>query len=394
MTASIPAAAAPESPVPDEIRPAPPGPMDHVKSVPPTDLALVMREVVKRSGKSYLAQAREIWKLYLGHGGVTPFEYFYYNLYDDDLTLEQKKAFVGKKLRTKVTNHVLDDYYYGFGLDKIAFYACMKGLGLPIPETRALFHPSRFLDKSASLRSAAEFEAYLRLPEHYPFFSKPADATASLGAASADAYHKDSDELELANGARFTVAHFVSEAARYFNRGYLIQERLRPHPEIERITGKCLSTVRVLVLADEGAPQIIRATWRVPVGNQYADVHWRGNLMAAIDVESGAVHRVVRGSGLDRAEVDVHPQSGIRLLGHTLPMWPSIRETTLRAAAALPNLQLMGWDVSITDQGPVLIELEPDGGETSVTQLASGQGLLDGPYGEFLEHRKAKKKRA
>ena len=46
---------------------------------------------------------------------------------------------------------------------------------------------------------------------------------------------------------------------------------------------------------------------------------------------------------------------------------------------------LVGWDVAITPRGPVIIELEPDGGDPSVTQLASGRGLLDGPYGAWLK---------
>lgn len=77
-------------------------------------------------------------------------------------------------------------------------------------------------------------------------------------------------------------------------------------------------------------------------------------------------------------------------------MWAEARALALSAAAAAPKLALTGWDVAITNAGPVIIELEPDGGDPAVTQLASGQGLLEGPYGAFVErHRdKLKKKKS
>lgn len=61
-------------------------------------------------------------------------------------------------------------------------------------------------------------------------------------------------------------------------------------------------------------------------------------------------------------------------------------------ASALPKLTLTGWDVAIGPNGPVFIELEPDGGDPAVTQLASGEGLLSGPYGAFVERNRAKLK--
>lgn len=144
-----------------------------------------------------------------------------------------------------------------------------------------------------------------------------------------------------------------------------------------------------MTLADDGPARIIRATWRCPSGAQTADVMWRGNMMAALDPETGLIARVIRGRGLERAEIETHPNTGARLLGAQMPFWREVCALVEEAAASAPKLALIGWDVAIAENGPVLIEMEPDGGDPAVTQLASGKGLLSGPYGGFIEKRRA-----
>lgn len=377
---------------PSPAAPKTPGPIDHRKHMPSFDYMSMMREVAQTGGKTYFAQTREMYELKFGPGRISPVEYYYYSLFDDALTKDEKRAFVGVNLRAEINKHLLDKDFFGVGKDKTAFYAFMAGVGLPIPRTLGLCHPIRTLHGAASLRGGDAFANFLRQATIYPLFCKPAHLTASVGAASLERYLPDSDEIEIAGGLRFQVTRFVEEATRYFKGGYLVQERLGAHASLAPLAGSRLSTIRMMVLADEGDPKIIRATWRVPAGEATADVMWRGNMMAALDPESGSVRRVIRGRGLERKEMETHPDTGARLLGAQMPFWQETCALTLAAAASLPKLTLTGWDVSITEKGPVLIELEPDGGDPAVTQLASGEGLLSGAYGAFVERNRAKLK--
>jgi hypothetical protein len=368
------------------------GPIEHAKTMPSFDYRSMMLDVMRKYSKNYFAQLREMYELKLGPGRIAPVEYYYYGLYAEALTPEQKRAFVGTTLRAAINDVVLNKELFGLGKDKLAFYAWMHGLGLAAPRTRAVFHPERSLSGAAGLTSAHALLEFLRTPSNYPFFSKPANLTASVGTASVERYESADDSIVLADGRRFPATRFVGEVERYFKAGYLIQERLDPHPELAVLASPRLSTVRMMVL-NEGGAQLIRASWRAPAGESHADVLWRGNLLAQVDIETGRILRVVQGRGLDCRVVEDHPETGARLLGARLPMWAEARALALRAAAAAPKLALTGWDVAITDQGPVVIELEPDGGDPAVTQLASGQGLLDGPYGVFVERHRDKLKR-
>ena len=353
---------------------------------PPSDnFAELIGKVAAETGKSYWAQVREMYRLRFGPGRVSPIEYFYYGLYDDARTAAEKESFVGTDLRAEVNRVALDTEWFGLGKDKLAFYAAMAGNGLPVPETRAIYHAWRQFSDAEPLRGPEALGAYLRRKENYPFFSKPSGLMSSMGVAAVEAYDPTADEIRLTDGERFPVDQFVEEASYYFPKGYIFQELLRPHAAVEALIGARLSTVRVMVILGEDGPHILRATWRVPVGEGPADVYWRGNMMGAIDPETGNVERLVRGSGLTLEHCEKHPETGAPLLGCAFPAWEDMKAIVLAAAATLPGLPLQGWDVALTERGPVLVELEPDGGEPAVTQLASGNGLLDGPYGAHIE---------
>src|SRR5690606_10909580 len=51
-----------------------------------------------------------------------------------------------------------------------------------------------------------------------------------------------------------------------------------------------------------------------------------------------------------------HPDTGVCFEGFTLPYWNDTTNLVLRAHQAFPELGVIGWDVAITEQGPVLIE--------------------------------------
>jgi hypothetical protein len=312
-------------------------------------------------------------------------------LFLDDLTPAQKAAFVGHNLRVQINNTRLNDAALQVGIDKIAFYERAQELGLRVPATRALYHADRNLTGARPLADAEALADFLRTPSAYPFFAKPNSLSASVGTASAAGYHSASDEIQMSDGRRFPVDRLVTEMARYLRKGYLIQDRLSPHPDIAAIAGPVLSTVRMMCLDRGQGPELIRATWRVPAGGAQADVLWRGNLMADVDPLTGRAAVAVRGRGMSREAHESHPDSGALIAGAQLPRWDEARNLVLQAAACFPELPITGWDLAITDDGPVLIELEPDGGDPSVTQAASRRGLLEGPYGEFVRSLRRKR---
>ena len=53
---------------------------------------------------------------------------------------------------------------------------------------------------------------------------------------------------------------------------------------------------------------------------------------------------------------EVHPYTGTPIVGFTFPFGRRSLELCLRAAHVVPQVGYVGWDVCVTENGPVLIE--------------------------------------
>lgn len=275
----------------------------------------------------------------------------------------------------------------------------LAGLGLPVPRIHAILHRDRGGPNLPALRDRDSLARFLREQMPYPFFGKPISGSYSLGAAGVERYDPADDSLVLLNGGRVGVADYTESlfaayetGGRYHVDGFMFQELLQPHPALRAICGSpTLSTIRVVLLVDDGEAALFRAAWKIPAGANRADNFWRrGNLLAPIDVATGTVGEAVRGVGLEQERFSHHPDTGAAIAGAVLPDWPAFTHLAREATSAFPGLQMQGWDIALTDDGPRLIEVNGVG-DYNLPQIAYGRGLLDDQFLAFLERCRKRK---
>jgi Sugar-transfer associated ATP-grasp len=345
------------------------------------------------SGKSLTGLVRDVASLLWGEGRLQPNEYFLYRLYDDErFPAEVKKTFLGTDRLAQLLS-ALDMPWPAIANDKPTLTALLRGHDLPIPLTQAMRHADRTFPGAKALRNRNDVENFLRNEARYPLFTKPTDGRCSLGVANLECYDKASDCLITKRGQSVPLAEFADQIERFAQGGYLFQSRLAPHPKIAQVVGDQLSTVRMFVLADDEGPTLLRAAWKIPSGESVADNFWRaGNMLGGIDVETGSVIRVLRRRPEGTVVVESHPKTGTSFNGLVFPEWSAMRDVVMRGAAAVPSCHFQGWDVALTDRGPVLVELEGDGGDPIMEQLCFDSGLLQGRYLDFATKALAKPK--
>ena len=321
----------------------------------------------------------ELAGLMFGPGKLRPEEYFMYKLYDDErYTREAKKTFVGFNSCT------VPCPWAEISQDKPTMTALMEGLGLPVPETQAVVHPTRSFGSAKQLKNREDIRRFLTEEAQYPVFGKPFDSVCSLGTANLTRYDSEKDELVLATGQTAPVDTLIDQIDQLGNK-YLFQSLMRPHPAVVPIVGDRVCTVRMFVLSDDEGCELLRASWKIPVGNG-ADNFWRrGNVLAGIDVETGKIVRALRRTETGTETIHEHPVTGHSFDDLVFPHWDEMREVVLQAAVNLPGCWLQGWDVALTDQGPVLVELEGDGGDPIMEQLCFDSGLYQGRYKKFKD---------
>lgn len=139
---------------------------------------------------------------------------------------------------------------------------------------------------------------------------------------------------------------------------YLIQECLRNHPDLTRFGGG-LTSLRITTCKTEtDGFEVTNAVLKMSLaaGSSVDNFH-QGGAVCRVDVMTGEVgpawdNWIKRPCVLHHQ----HPVTGAAIDGMHLPCWPETVEMVAKAASLFPDRIMVGFDVAITDRGPVIIE--------------------------------------
>lgn len=111
-----------------------------------------------------------------------------------------------------------------------------------------------------------------------------------------------------------------------------------------------VNTVRALTIKGK----LVSAVLRMGVGGAFVDNGCSGGIFAGLDVDTGIV--TTQGADLKDHRFLLHPTTGVTIPGFQVPQWEQVRATVEQAVTLAPEAVIIGWDVAITADGPVLIE--------------------------------------
>lgn len=177
-------------------------------------------------------------------------------------------------------------------------------------------------------------------------------------------------------------------AARSAGQAYLLQPCVANHPDLSDLALDALVTCRIITMTNEaGKPEPVIATFRMPaVRGAVVDNMHRGGIAAPVDLDSGelgaASDYAVAGPAVRHPQ---HPVSGAPIEGRKLPGWEEVRELVCRAHRCFQPRVLVGWDVSITPDGPLLLEGNERPGVGGLQRLHDTP-LGSHRFGELLAH--------
>ncbi|MGW8201796.1 sugar-transfer associated ATP-grasp domain-containing protein [Sphingomonas bisphenolicum] len=173
-----------------------------------------------------------------------------------------------------------------------------------------------------------------------------------------------------------------------WRKGGVIQQRLPTHAALADLSPGALPTLRIVTCLNEArAPEICDMALRLSAGGpRPVDNFNAGNLVLAVDGQGrcGVAWR----SGGKRAPSrhSRHPVTGMAIEGATIPDHDAARALALQAHERFrQGFTLIGWDIGLTTQGPVLIEGNWNPG-TDIVQLVNGRGVADSRLGALYRH--------
>ena len=131
---------------------------------------------------------------------------------------------------------------------------------------------------------------------------------------------------------------------------YIAESLLTQCDEMASLHPGSVHTVRALTIKGK----LVSAVLRMGVGGAFVDNGCSGGIFAGLDVDTGIV--TTQGADLKDHRFLLHPTTGVTIPGFHVPQWEQVRATVEQAVKLAPDAVIIGWDVAITADGPVLIE--------------------------------------
>lgn len=191
----------------------------------------------------------------------------------------------------------------------------------------------------------------------------------------------------LRDGVAASRAEALAAAAEMLARGGVLQRACLAHPDLHDLSPGALPTLRVMTAIDEaGRVEVCDRVIRLSAGGPRAvDNFNAGNIVAGLD-EGGLVARAFRRVEGRVVEVERHPSSGAVLKGRRPPDLDAALALAARAHEAFRSgFSVIGWDVGLTETGPVLIEGNWSPG-SDILALVFGRALGDTRLGALYRH--------
>lgn len=259
--------------------------------------------------------------------------------------------YFGKKEFNKVRNRAnlsatIDDQttsYLSLLKDKFLFSRYLTAFGFPTPKVVALCDREKI-----TWLDTHKIQPFTALLNHrLDVFVKDLLGECAKGVFSLETTH---DSLRI-NGVQSGLTEFKMRLVRM----NILQERIRQHPEMNRLYPDSVNTIRLLTVSRRRRIIPIAAVLRIGVKG-LCDNLTAGGVAVGVDIETGKLtrHGVMR-PAFGRI-VRRHPVSGVPFDGFEIPFFKQAVELIRRLHLFFYGIRCVGWDIAVTPDGPVVVE--------------------------------------
>lgn len=249
--------------------------------------------------------------------------------------------------------------------DKFYFYVFLNGLNIPTPKILYYTRKGKLLFSSFEGENLDEGIGAI-LKKNIDAFAKPLGGQMGDGAF---ALRVNAPSVYVNGQLQSQTDNLIQT---FTKTDYIIQERIVQHPQMNRLCSTAVNTIRLLTLLTAKEDVIaFRAGLRIGREGSNVDNCAKGGVFVGIDMNTGKLLK----KGIIKPPygntVFQHPDNGIVFEGFEIPYFKEAVEIAKKLHSKLYRIHSIGWDIAITQDGPVFIEGNSKW-EISGTQAAVG----------------------
>jgi hypothetical protein len=322
----------------------------------------------------------------LWHNRIRAIDYYELGLYDPEMPPEAKGRYVGQFRTRQVLAAINAEALRRDTDEKLQFDALVRKAQLPVPEILAVVTREPTSGDYYPIADRQALESWLDCHLAADIVLKPARGLKGWGVLSLAAPRAEGGSwARLPSRESMDAAAIWSHCEPYMGRGgMVVQRRLKPHPVLASFAPDVLHTVRAITYLNT-KPRIVDTILRVGSGQTATDNISQRGIAVPVDLASGRCGRGSMNVGGVPKYMDRHPVSGVPITDVVLPDWDAVCALAKAAAQTFSKQTTVGWDIGLTDSGPVLLE-----GNwcyaVRANQLANRKGMLDTPWLEVCNN--------
>ena len=157
-----------------------------------------------------------------------------------------------------------------------------------------------------------------------------------------------------------------------YPKGCVIEEVIVQDARMAALHPQSINTLRMSTIRRNGKVELFHPFMRVGCGDAVVDNGGSGGLLMPIDISTGTI--LCAANELGRS-YENHPDTGIRLVGFSIPRWREAQALIDEIMTLFPNDGYISWDLALTDNGWLIIEGNSHG--QFAGQYALHRGIRD-----------------
>lgn len=281
-------------------------------------------------------------------GGI-PLHYFRYQLYAKNLSEEELKDYIPPyffyvKYNEKIFKNIDCEYFD----NKLNLYYEFQKRGISTVPVLAVFDSkSRMFYNPDSRKNVNEQDLLSQLSDNEKLFIKPVDGQGGYGILV----------LKRKNGVITYNGKCVSSIISLLNSTtYVVQKGIVQREDLMLVNSTSVNTLRVVTQLQKDKARVKVCVMRIGRDGKDVDNSAQGGLSVQINIDDGHFYPTAtaeHGGGV----LLKHPDSNFYFKDGILTGWKEIKVQLEKYASLIPELPEIAWDVALTDDGVVIIEL-------------------------------------
>lgn len=321
----------------------------------------------KEEKKSFITVAYDVIRLSL-HWKCFAYHYFQYEFFlkSNHIKYEEMLSYLPNQ---KWENQILTQSkrYVILCEDKALFQDIATYYDLPMPELVFRFEKGTFYDFRNNLVEKTDVRHLIERQNSPKIFVKGYYGLHGVGIS---VFKKTAKGYENEEGHQLCAEYFTKNCAGQL---LVVQAGIVQHESLNKVYSKAVNTLRVVTRNNsDGTSEILGAVIKFARGGVQVDNLYFGSISVAIEKETGHL----KGSGItyyNTLKFKTHPDTQVVFDGIKIEFWDEVKSIVLNASQKFNKIHILGFDIAISDQGPVIVEMNEAPGIHVMQMLLGGK---------------------